>query len=147
MTALSLFDSVLAAASRPPGGAPADPARLAGVAQRLVHAALAELAEIEALDACLAAPDADRFDAQTAVLLRGMYEQWTRDADPVLERVNKIRRMGLTVPNADALADAQGRLFAMLQVTPEDVERGRRQHRQTRTWSREEIRAQLGLGV
>jgi len=108
---------------------------------------MTDLADIESFDKGLARPDAADFDPQSAILLHGMYEQWTRDADAVIERVGKVERMGIIVPSASSLRDAQGRLRAMLQVTLDDVQRGRRQFRQGRVWSREEIRGQLGLGI
>jgi hypothetical protein len=147
MSALPLFDSVLLAAT---GNAPATGPvkdRVAYFCAQLVRSALTDLAEIESLDKGLAPSDGDPFDPQSAVLLRGMYEQWTRDADAVLERVAKVERMGVAVAAAEELRDAQGRLLAMIQVTLDDVEKGRRLFRQGRTWTREEIRGELGLGV
>jgi len=147
MSALPLFDSIFMTAA---GDAPPNPCaidRLARFSQQLVQSALTDLTEIESLDSGLAPPDADAFDTHAALLLRGMYEQWTRDADAVLERVAKVERMGITVPAAQQLRDAQGRLLAMLQVTLDDIQRGRRQFRQGRTWTREEIRGELGSGI
>lgn len=147
MSALPLFDSVLLTAA---GDAPAKASaidRLAHFSEQLVRSAMTDLAEIESIDSGLAQPDRDAFDPQSAVLLRGMYEQWTRDADAVLERVAKVERMGIAVTPAQDLRDAQGRLLAMLQVTLDDVQRGRRQIRQGRIWTREEIRGELGPGI
>src|SRR6266496_5513071 len=106
MSALPLFDSVLLTAA---GGAPANPSaidRLAQFAGQLVRSALTDLADIESFDVGLAKPVADDFDPQSAILLRGMYEQWTRDADAVLERVAKVERMGIAVTAAQDLRDA-----------------------------------------
>ena len=143
MSALPLFDSILLRAA---GKATAGD-RVARFAGQLVRSAMNELADIESLDRGLAQPDGEGFDPQTAVLLRGMYEEWARDADAVLERVAKLERMGIPVTGAEELRDAQGRLRAMLRVSIEDVEGGRRQFRQGRVWTREEIRGELGLGL
>lgn len=147
MSALPLFDSVLLSAA---GNASANRSatdRLTHFAHQLVQSSLGDLADIEAFDKALARPDAEDFDPQSAILLRGMYEQWTRDVDAVLERVAKVERMGIPVPSAQPLRDAQGRLLAMLQVSLDDIQQGRRQFRQRRTWTREEIRAGLGISL
>jgi hypothetical protein len=145
MSALPLFDSVfLTATAQQP--APSTLDRVARFSEQLVRSSLTDLAEIEALDSGLAQPDG-AFDAQSAVLLRGMYEQWTRDADAVLERVAKVERMGIKVPAAGDLRDAQGRLLAMLQVSLDEIQQGQRQFRQRRIWTREELRGELGLGI
>ena len=148
MTAFPLFDSILLAATTPDAGRAAPvPPQLALLAEQLIRSALTDVAEIEALDAALAPQDPDAFDAQAAVLLRGMYEQWTRDADAVLERVAKVQRMGLTVSGVQQLRDVHGRLLAMLQVALEDIAEGRRQFRQGPTWTGQEVRHELGLGA
>ena len=147
MSALPLFDSVLLNSV---GGTPSNPSavdRLAQFSEQLVRSAMTDLANIETFDRGLARPDTADFDPQSAILLRGMYEQWTRDTDAVLERVAKVERMGIAVPSANNLRDAQGRLLAMLQVTLDDIQHGRRQFRQGRVWNREEIRGELGLGI
>ena len=148
MTAFPLFDSIFQAASRDANGsATRIPSRLTVLAEQLIRSALTDLAEIESFDAALAPSDADSFDEQSAVLLRGMYEQWTRDADAVLERVAKVQRMGLTINGIQELRDAHGRLLAMLQISLDDIARGRRQFRQGPTWTKEQIRRELGLGT
>jgi len=147
MSALPLFDSVFLSAI---GDAPTTPSAIGRVtrfSEQLVRSALIDWAEIESLDSSLAQSDADDFDPQSAVLLRGMYEQWTRDVDAVLERVAKVERMGITVTSAEDLRDAQGRVLAMLQVTLADIQDGRRQFRQGRVWTREELRGELGLRI
>jgi hypothetical protein len=145
MTAFPLFDSILLGASRDADQAAPVAPKLALLAEQLVRSALTDVAEIEALDAALA--DGDSFDPHAAVLLRGMYEQWTRDADAVLERVAKVQRMGVTVNGVQQLRDAHGRLLAMLQVSLDAIAQGRRQFRQGPTWTNQEIRRELGLGV
>jgi hypothetical protein len=148
MTAFPLFDSIFQAASREANGSAAQiPSRLAALAEQLVRSALTDLSEIEAFDVALAPSDDGAFDEQSAVLLRGMYEQWTRDADAVLERIAKVQRMGLAVNGIAELRDAHGRLLAMLQISLDDITRGRRQFRQGPTWTKEQIRSELGLGA
>lgn len=147
MSALPLFDSVLLNAAASVPATPSATDRLAHFAHQLVQSSISDLADIESFDNALARPDAEDFDPQSAILLRGMYEQWTRDADAVLERVAKVERMGIPVASAQPLRDAQGRLLAMLQVSLDDIQQGRRQFRQGRSWTREEIRAELGIGL
>lgn len=145
MSALPLFDSVFLSATGQ-NRAPSTIDRVTLFSEQLVRSSLTDLAEIQSLDNGLAQPEGD-FDSQSAVLLRGMYEQWTRDADAVLERIGKVERMGIAVAAAEELRDAQGRLLAMLQVGLDDIENGRRQFRQGRIWTREELRGELGIGI
>lgn len=138
MTALSLFDVVLVSA---------DANRAARLAEPMIEAAIGELKSIEAMDTCLASPDPAQFDRQTATLLRGMYEVWARDTTAVLDRVLRLRRAGQEFPRLNELRDAQGRVLAMLDVTLEDIDDGRRQFETGRTYSREEVRTELRLGA
>jgi hypothetical protein len=141
MTALPLFDSIFQVASRDPDGTAPVPARLAILAAQLIRSTLTDLSEIESFDLALAPADADSFDSQAAVLLRGMYEQWARDADAVLERAGKVQRTGLTVNGIQDLRDAHGWLLAILQISLDDIARGRRQFRQGPTWTKERLEA------
>src|SRR5881227_1506479 len=96
MSALPLFDIVLSARRGHGPSSVAHTDRLARLTERLIRSALVELQQIDALDACLAAPDPASFDEQAATLLRGMYEQWARDADAVLDRVASAQRFGIS---------------------------------------------------
>src|SRR4051812_3554164 len=111
MSALPLFDIVLAARRGQGPWAAANTERLVRLTERLIRSALVELQQIEALDACLAAPDSTPFDEQAATLLRGIYDQWARDVDAVLDRVTSAQRLGVSVaPALEELRDAQGRV-------------------------------------
>src|SRR6266545_717269 len=97
MTALPLFD-LLSAEDR-----------LADVADRLVDAALADLAGLRALDRSLAQKEGEPYDRPVAVLLQNLYEQWVAGAAALLERVRRLERGATRVPRADELRDAVGR--------------------------------------
>jgi hypothetical protein len=148
MSALPLFDIVLAA-RRGHGPSSADSTeRLARLTERLIRSALVELQQIEALDACLAAPDVSAFDEQAATLLRGMYDQWARDADAVIDRVSRAQRVGVSVAaDLDELRDAQGRVRAALAVTPQAVAEAHAQFAAGRSRTLEEVRRELRVGV
>lgn len=147
MSALPLFDIVLSARGRGPWSA-ANTDRLARLTEGLIRSALVELQQIEALDACLAAPDPAAFDEQAAALLRGMYEQWARDADAVLDRVASAQRLGVSVaPASTELRDSQGRVRAALAVTPQAVAEAQAQFVAGRTLTLEEVRRELRIGV
>jgi hypothetical protein len=148
MSALSLFDIVLAARRGQGSSSAAGMERLARLTEQLIRSALLELQQIEALDACLAAPDPTTFDEQAATLLRGMYDQWARDADAVLDRVTSAQSLGVPVdPAFDELRDAQGRVRAALAVTPQAVAEAHAQFAAGRTYTLEEVRRELRVGV
>lgn len=78
---------------------------------------MSDVEQIEALDGCMTPSEPTQFDRQTATLLREMYESWARDADAVLDRTARLRRLSRQVAGANELRDAAGRVRAMLQVT------------------------------
>lgn len=148
MSALPLFDIVLAARRGQDSSSAASTERLTRLTEQLIRSTLMELQQIEALDACLAAPDPTPFDEQAATLLRGMYDQWARDADAVLDRVTVARGLGVPVDRAfDELRDAQGRVRAALAVTPQAVAEAHAQFAAGRTYTLEEVRRELRVGV
>jgi hypothetical protein len=148
MTALQLIDSLLytVAVGEPPEAD--SEVRLRRLADLLVGSALRAYADVRAIDDCVSHPDAVTavFDPK-APAVRAMYEEWALGAQALLARATKLKGRGVTVADAQELADAVGRTLAMLKISPEDVEIGRRQVREGRTYSREQIRAELGLGA
>ena len=147
MSALSLFDFVFSARPAADAAPQQHADRLARLAEQLVAASLGELGAVRGLDSSLAPRDPGEFDRQAAVLLRGMYEQWSRDADAVVERAGRVRRLGPDVPRLEELRDAQGLVLAMLKSSLEDVEQARRQLRTGPTYTTQEARDALRAGV
>ena len=149
MSALPLFDFILSSAGTGPSGTgrPTAVDRLARLAERLIASALEELRGIREFDVCLAPASPAEFDRQAAMLLRGMYEQWVRDADAVLDRVGRVTRLGRKVAGADDIRNEQGRVLAMLGTTIDELEESRRLFRTGRTYSAEEVRRELRAGA
>ena len=151
MSALPLFDVVLSSQGRSRGkGAPSVDEKqfLTELTDRLIRSALVELQQIEAIDACLADHASAHFDEQAAAVLRGMYEQWVRDADGVLDRAGRAGGLGAQLaPVVSELRDAQGRVRAALAVTPEAIADARADFAAGRTYSIEEVRRELRAGV
>lgn len=136
MVALPLFDMVIASDHSE---------RSVGVAGRLVDGALADLRQIEAMEEELAPAGLTRFDRQTVAVIRGLYEQWTHETRSVLDRAAQAERRFGKVERVDALRDALGRTLAMLSISIDDMEAGRREIREGRTISGEEVRRELRL--
>src|SRR6185503_15230150 len=138
MSALPLFDIVLSFGSGKGQSDSGASARISRVGSELVRAAIAEFEQIEALDETMAPASPDDFDPHTAVLIRGMYDQWSRDADALLGRVATALSKGAQIEGADRLRDVVGRTMAMLSVSLEDIARGRRQFEEGRFHTIEE---------
>ena len=147
MSALSLFDFAFSAGQAADAAPQQHADRLARLADQLVAASLSELAAVNGLDASLAPRGPAEFDRQAAVLLRGMYEQWSRDADAVVERAGRVTRLGREVPRLTELRDEQGRVLAMLKSSIDDIERARRQLGTAPTYTTQEVRNALRAGV
>jgi hypothetical protein len=141
MSGLSLFDALLGSAEDGGGSASSGSLeRMQHMAERLIEGVKTDLKELETLDSDLATSDPEKFDMQVAAILRGMYDQWAREAEGVLERVSLVKRMGGKVGGAEELRDQHGRVRAMLSVTLKDLAEARRQLQQGRTHSLEEVR-------
>lgn len=119
--------------------------RSVGVATRLVEGALGDLRRVELLEEELAPAGLDQFDRQSVALLRGLYEQWANDARALLDRVAQAERRFGPIAGVEALRDGLGRTLAMLSVSIEDMEAGRRDILEGRMISGEEVRRELRL--
>ncbi|HEY8746946.1 MAG TPA: hypothetical protein VIM11_03150 [Tepidisphaeraceae bacterium] len=140
MVGLPLLDIILAS-----GRSVGQSAKVAG---QLVHAALADLREIESLDDSLAPETPLEFDRSTASLLRGMYERWADESERLLERIDRFERAsGTRVTGAGQLRHARGRSRARLSVSLDDMEQGVRDAAEDRTVPIEEVRRDLRLRV
>jgi hypothetical protein len=139
MVALPLFDVILSAKDGP------DRSQL--VASELVQSALDEIRHIEKVDESLAPGESSKFDRQTVALVRGMYEDWSRAADALLDRVTRLERHSRAIPGAESLRDAQGRVRAMLSVSLDRLEEDHLDADGIRGIPIEEVRSELRLGV
>ena len=140
MVALPLLDLVLASEQ--------GSERSARVAVRLLNSALAELQQIEALDASSAPENPEEFDRSTASLLRGMYERWADETEQLLDRVDRLQKStSATIPGADQIRRAHGRTRARLSISLDDMERGVREAAQGDTVPIEEVRRDLRLRI
>lgn len=136
MVALPLLDVVMSS----------DRAQMVvNMARQLADAALAEVRQIQMIEEGLAPAELTHFDRPTVVLIRGMYEQWAHEAQSLLDRIRRAEQKFGPVPCADELRDALGRTLAMLSVSLEDMEAGRREIAEGRLLSAEEVRRELRL--
>src|SRR6266566_6390256 len=132
MSGLSLLDVLLY------GGANSSDAtvnatgieRVGNVAQGLIDGARNDLLELEKLDSAVAADEQDGLGVQVAAILRGMYDEWARQAEAVLDKVSIVTEMGVVLRGIEELRDAHGRTRAMLSVTLNDIAEARRQVRE-----------------
>lgn len=136
MVSLSLLDVVISDAAAE---------RSSAVAAQLVQSALSEYDRIKQLDGELAPRSNAEHDRHTAVLIRGMYEDWARQADALLDRVTRVQKRFGPVADSEKLGDMYGRTRAMLSVTLEQIERARRDVAEGRTIPMEEVRRELRL--
>ena len=139
MVALPLFDTVLSSEQ--------SPERSARVAAQIIDSALSELEQIEKIDRSLAPENPLQFDRHTVGLLRNLYEQWVRDAQGLLDRIETLEERWGAVSGAQRLRDAHGRTMAMLSISLKDMEEARRQIAEGRLTPIEEVRRELRLKV
>lgn len=137
MVAIPLLDMVLS---------DTHPERSAKVAAEMVRSALDEIHHIEKLDESLAPGEPDRFDRRTVALLRGMYEEWARQAEGLLERVARIAAQE-PIAGAEALRDSIGRTRAMLSIPLDRIELAHRAAVEGRGIPAEEVRRGVRVGV
>lgn len=139
MVALPLFDIVLSFNE--------SPARPAAVAAELVQSALEGIRHIGKLDEELAPADPSDFDRQTIALLRGMYEEWVRATEVLLERVDRFERSGTFVAESNGLRDAHGRTRAMLSISLDRLQEGHEAAVTGKGIPIQEIRRELRVGT
>jgi hypothetical protein len=146
MTAVALFDAFARARGGAGGGGGGPPdGELVSLAHKLVIAALADLQRLRDYEVqCFAHDwrDADLHRSLTRSLY-DLYQQWSTDAEQVLERVRALTAAGKAVADADLLEDACGSVRARLQLTPEQVERATAQARRGETVPAEVLRNEL----
>jgi len=138
MVALPLFDVVMSSDRAE---------RAIHMAGQLAEAALGELRQIETIEEGLAPAGLTHFDRATVALVRGMYEQWAHETESLLDRIVQAERKFGAVPRVQSLRDALGRTLAMLSVSLDDMEAGRRELMEGRVVSGEEVRRELRLGA
>ena len=147
MSGLSIFD-VLLHSSTDGASSPttSDAGRMAQLAEQLVDSSLNDYEELERLDRFLAPRDEAQWDLHVAALLRGMYEQWAREAEGVLERVVQVSRLGGKVEKASELRNSHGRVRAMLSIALQEIAEARQQLKDGRSRTLGEVRRELRLG-
>jgi proline dehydrogenase len=139
MVALPLLDIVLSTSG--------EQDRSRRVASELVRSALDQIRHIESLDESLAPADGAPFDKQTVALVRKMYEDWARDVEGLLERIDPMEQQSGRVQSVDQLRHAHDRTRAMLSISLKELEQS---HHDAIYGSRipiKEVRRELRLGV
>jgi len=139
MVALPLLDVVLSSDS--------DRHKSEEVAAELIQAALNDIRHIERLDENLAPADPTDFDRQTVAIMRGMYDDWARQTEGLLDRIAPLERTGRLIAGSDELRHAHGRTRAMLSISMERLERGHRDAVAGRAIPIEEVRRGLRSGT
>jgi hypothetical protein len=137
MVALPLFDVVLSSER--------GRYRSSSVGAELVQSALSDIRHIEKLDESLAPADPSDFDRQTIALVRGMYEDWARQAEGLLERLARLEKSGQRVSGDDELQRAYGRTRAMLSIPLDQLESSHKDAVGGRAAPIEEVRRELRI--
>ena len=117
------------------------------VVAQLIEFALKDLEQVEKLDESLSPSEPSQFDRQMAALVRGLYDQWAREAEALLDRIASLERRAGQIAGSEALRDAHGRIRAMLSISLDDLEESRRQLASGRTVPIAEVRRELRLGI
>lgn len=138
MVALPLFDVVMSSDRAE---------RAITMAGQLAEGAIGELRQIQTIEEGLAPAGLTNFDRPTAALIRGMYEQWAHEAQSLLDRIRDAKPRFGAVLHAEELRDALGRTLAMLSVSLDDMEAGRRDIAEGRVLSSQEVRRELRLSA
>jgi hypothetical protein len=112
----------------------------------LIQAALGDLTHIDHIDQSLAPVDESTFDRSTVDLVRGMYEEWARSAEGLLERIERVERRSGRLVDAEQLRHSHGRIRAMLSFSLDALEQGHYEAQQPGT-PIEEVRRELRARV
>ena len=138
MVALPLFDVVMSS------GRAEGAMKMAG---ELVEGAIGELHRIQRIEEDIAPAGLTNFDRAAVALIRGMYEQWVYEARSLMDRLGQARQKLGDVSRSEELRDALGRTLAMLSVSLDDMEAGRKDLLEGRVHSAEEVRRELRLSA
>ena len=145
---MSILPLVDLAISRLPS-APAQPndscavEALSAWVARAVASAVQEVETLRCIDNDLRKRGGQAADRAAAELLRGAFEVWAEQATAILNRCDRIRRRGGSVPGNEELDDQHGRVMAMLQVSLDDLDEADAQLRRGEGRTTEEIRNEL----
>jgi hypothetical protein len=139
MDNLALFDLAM---SDPIAG---DADRKQALIADLVGALVTQMHYLREFDGWLAPNEGAGFDRAAAIVLRTAYEQWVKTAGGAIERIERLNKSGLPVPNLSELIHQHGRAMAMLSTSLEDLDRARQQIKDGQTHSREEVLRELGF--
>ena len=143
MSAIPLFDYVfIADDTARKHRSRSTEAALDQVAASLVQTMLHHFAQARALDGSLGHNGAE-FSERLAVFVRLMYEDCLKDARQVIERVEKVERLGHRVQGADQLRDEIGCVTAMLSISLADIANAKQQVEQGKTTPASELRDEL----
>lgn len=116
----------------------------AETAERWLAAALAEAAALRQHDDSLFPEEGDQSGLELATRLRETWARWANDAELLLNRSAELEPRP-QYQTLDRLAYEIGRARAMLGLTPEKIQRARRQAAAGNLISSEEVRRGLGL--
>jgi hypothetical protein len=139
MIALPLLDFAMSAPER------IDAART--ISAHFIESILADLGWIKKIDATLIPNSKAGLERPLAALVRGLYEDWARQAEGLLDRVEQLQARSKPIGGYESLRDAHGRTRAMLSISLEDMEQARRDLIEGRTVPAEEVRRELRVGV
>src|SRR4051794_7852303 len=82
------------------------------VASQLIASAFVEIEQISKLDSTLIPDSKAAMHRPTVALVRGMYEEWARQAELLLERIERLQRRTGKIEGYERLTDEHGRTRA-----------------------------------
>jgi hypothetical protein len=139
MVALPLLDFAISTPER------IDAART--ISGHFIESILADLGWIKKIDATLIPSTRAALERPVVALVRGLYEDWARQAEGLLDRVERLQARSQPIDGYEALRDAHGSTRAMLSISLEAMEQARRDLIEGRTVPAEEVRRGLRVGV
>ena len=124
-----------------------DRSRVARLVEKLVKTAREDYARLKEYEAEFGPSLADPKDDEAALhvfrSIWSLYEQWAREAEEVLARVDELEAAGHVIPARPDLEADLGFVRARLKVDPENIIRGKQQARRGEAIPVEVLRHEL----
>lgn len=143
MNSLTLIDAVIARTNLSSGASDKETVERVGVwLDHLANSLVADVKLLRQIDNELWSGDANA-DRILFQLVYAEFEQWTKQAEVVLKRIDWLQRRGRKVAQADDLLDYHGRTLARLQVTLDDEDEVDAEFNRGEVLTVEEVRNEL----
>lgn len=112
-------------------------------ARSLMMLSMANYVALRQFDQAMGGLALDRRNRPAALAMRGLYEQWSTQAEELLGRLRQLGLRNFAGADFECLATAVGRTRAMMSVTLESLDRADEQIRTGQTFTLEEVRREL----